>query len=621
MTDTIIPGLNTGGESGQSVAYLDATHWSRLLSDEPGDVVLQSWLALQAAQIPNATRGVLVSRRGGPFRPVAFWPENGRTSKFLMSAVNDALAQNLDVVREDPDGGEGVAIVRLVRSGGKPVALIGVELGQVDEKARQSALRSLQWGSAWLEVFERRRTEKENDVAIDRLALALDTLAVAGEHKGFRSAAAAALTQLAIDMRAARISFGLKRGRSCRVLAISNTTRFDKRVEQVRTIARAMDEAVDQNARIDVPHDPEASAVVRRRAEALSEARGNGTTIVQSFARDGRPVGAIVFEWSGKEPPAEHLKDAVGDVTALLAPLLDDKYREDRWLLPRAWDSLKRGFVAVFGAGHAGLKASLLIALAVIAFFAWFTTDFRVAADARLRGAVERVVAAPLDGYILEAPFRAGDRVAQGALLVQFDDVEYRLERFAWTARQLQFRTEYAQALAAQDRARTNMLKARIEEAEAQIRLNDTRIALARVEAPFEAVIVSGNLSQSLGQSIQRGEEMFRIAPLSDYVVEVSVPESDVLEVRAGAEGSLVLTSLPDTRLGLRVDRVTPVTRTGEGVNTFLVEATLSNPDAAPVAPGMEGIAKIEAGERKLIWIWTRRVADWARLMWWRWSP
>jgi hypothetical protein len=34
--------------------------------------------------------------------------------------------------------------------------------------------------------------------------------------------------------------------------------------------------------------------------------------------------------------------------------------------------------------------------------------------------------------------------------------------------------------------------------------------------------------------------------------------------------------------------------------------------------PGMEGVAKIEVGSRKLIWIWSRRLVDWLRL--WTWA-
>jgi hypothetical protein len=35
----------------------------------------------------------------------------------------------------------------------------------------------------------------------------------------------------------------------------------------------------------------------------------------------------------------------------------------------------------------------------------------------------------------------------------------------------------------------------------------------------------------------------------------------------------------------------------------------------------MEGVGKIEAGERTLLWIWTHRLVDWVRVAWWRYLP
>jgi hypothetical protein len=66
---------------------------------------------------------------------------------------------------------------------------------------------------------------------------------------------------------------------------------------------------------------------------------------------------------------------------------------------------------------------------------------------------------------------------------------------------------------------------------------------------------------------------------------------------------------------------VTPVTVAKDGKNHFLVEASLAPDGAGAVAPGMEGIAKIDAGEARLIWIWTRQLTDWLHLFWWRWMP
>jgi hypothetical protein len=37
--------------------------------------------------------------------------------------------------------------------------------------------------------------------------------------------------------------------------------------------------------------------------------------------------------------------------------------------------------------------------------------------------------------------------------------------------------------------------------------------------------------------------------------------------------------------------------------------------------PGMEGVGKVEVGERKVLWVWTHGLTDWLRLALWRWMP
>jgi hypothetical protein len=36
---------------------------------------------------------------------------------------------------------------------------------------------------------------------------------------------------------------------------------------------------------------------------------------------------------------------------------------------------------------------------------------------------------------------------------------------------------------------------------------------------------------------------------------------------------------------------------------------------------GMQGVARIDVGKRKLVWIWTHTVLDWVRLKLWEWVP
>ena len=70
-------------------------------------------------------------------------------------------------------------------------------------------------------------------------------------------------------------------------------------------------------------------------------------------------------------------------------------------------------------------------------------------------------------------------------------------------------------------------------------------------------------------------------------------------------------------RFPLVVERVVPMAQAQEGHNSFLVYAKLE--DAAGwMRPGMEGLAKLEVGDRTLLWIGSRRIVDTLRMwLWW----
>jgi hypothetical protein len=139
-------------------------------------------------------------------------------------------------------------------------------------------------------------------------------------------------------------------------------------------------------------------------------------------------------------------------------------------------------------------------------------------------------------------------------------------------------------------------------------------------KAPFDGVIVSGDLSQALGSPVEKGKVLFEVAPLDQYRVILQVGERDITYVHEGETGTLTLTGLPAQPLDFHVTKVTPVANSEDGRNFFRTEAAL-NDARLPVRPGMEGVAKIDAGRRGLLWIWTHPLIDWARLLLWKWLP
>ena len=142
-----------------------------------------------------------------------------------------------------------------------------------------------------------------------------------------------------------------------------------------------------------------------------------------------------------------------------------------------------------------------------------------------------------------------------------------------------------------------------------------------RVTAPFDSFVVSGDLSQSLGSPVERGDILFEVAPLDEYRVILKIDERDIAGLVVGQEGQLALTGMPGDNIPIVVEKITPVATAEEGRNFYEVEAGLADEMQPTLRPGMQGVGKVFIGERKLIWIWTHKLTQWWRMFLWSWWP
>jgi len=245
---------------------------------------------------------------------------------------------------------------------------------------------------------------------------------------------------------------------------------------------------------------------------------------------------------------------------------------------------------------------------------------FRISSDASLEAGISRVIVAPQQGHIATAQVRAGDLVREGDLLATLDDRDLRLELRKWQSQRAQLLKESRKALSGFDRAEVAILNAKRAQAEAQLQLVEQQLERTTLVAPFSGLVVKGDLSQALGSPVERGEVLYEIAPMGSYRVVLKVDDRDIGLLAPGQTGQLKLSGLPDQTIDINIERLTPVSTSGDGRNYFRVEAVMSS-QSDLMRPGMEGVAKIEIGTKKLLWIWTRRLVEWLQLFAWNRLP
>ena len=610
--------------------------WRVLAQAQDFDAFARAWITLLVRAADGMRHCALLFGEPdrGPYNLVARYPQeskvqdakgpasisDGGFDAFLAEAAK-VLQAAVEKRRPAIEGMED-AVTRI----GYPLLFSGQLYGAViaemraqDSAAVRRTVRHLQWSAAGVEAFIGRDGFRQASGLAEKAQFLIGTVdALAAEEHGIDAARVFA-NRLAHRMNCDNVAVGRYRHKTSRLLAVSQSATIDRRSAISRAVEAAQDEAIDQEMALVAPRtDPNSFAVTGAHERLSRTLDGAQLLTVPLFSSEGA-IGAVTMRRHGERfTQAEiDLADAIG---AAAGPLLSEKWRMDRSLPTLAADRSLEFFKKLVGPRHFTLKAVATVLLIAAAYLAFATDVYRVRAHAVIQGETRRLVSAPFDGFIAGQSARAGDVVPADGMLAQLQDNDLELERLRQLAHKRQYQLELDKALANRDLAAVNIARAQIEQTNAEIELSEQMIARAKMRAPFAAVIVSGDLSQSVGKPVSRGDTLFELAPLDRYRMTAAVPESEIASVKVGQRGELLLSALPDRTYPVEIYSITPVAQAAEGVNGFEVLGALDTRDES-IRPGMEGVVKIEVGNRNLAWIWVHPLIDWLRIKFWALIP
>jgi multidrug resistance efflux pump len=229
---------------------------------------------------------------------------------------------------------------------------------------------------------------------------------------------------------------------------------------------------------------------------------------------------------------------------------------------------------------------------------------------------VQRALVAPADGFLESAYVRPGDQVAAGQVLVELATQDLELERRKWESELAQHENAAPAALARGDRSEFVINQALADEARAKLGLVEEQLARSRIVAPFDGVVIMGDLSQMLGAPVRRGDTLVTVAPVNEFRLILDIDERDVADITVGQTGQLALGAMPDRDFEFVVRRISPVAEADSGRNYFEVEGELER-SQIDMRPGLQGVARITVDERPIAWVLLHRLVDWARIAAW----
>ena len=458
---------------------------------------------------------------------------------------------------------------------------------------------------------------ESEDALINRQASVLRLIAEFIDQQTLATGLAALAEELNHRFRCERVVVGLLRRQAFTIAAISQQAVIDGKSVEAKMLINAMQEACDQDALLHFPGAQSQLRIVDAH-RTLTAGRTDAEVCTIPLCHQGELIGALLLERTSSAvwpPPTIELLRQIADISAPLIALRRDG---EKGVLPRVAERCRGFLPGIFRARHVAAKAAgfVVVALLVGAYFA--PADHRVSAPAELVPTERRVITAPMMGFIEGVDVSAGDRVAAGQPLLSLDVHDLQLERAKWENELRSTELEFRSAMASHDRKEMAVVQARSNQAQAQLDLIERKLQRARVLSPSAGLVVTGDLSQSLGAPVERGQILFEIAPSEGYEVHLFVDEVDVAYLGIGQSGRLSLQANPGKAIPFEVEAIHPIAQPMDGANRFRVKARLtSNPDG--LRPGQTGVGKVDIGEARLLWVWTHRFVEWTRRQAWEW--
>jgi len=597
---------------------------------------IKGWLGLQVQSLGNCPYALLVVLSAG-VEPqlVAQWPAeqpvpSGAESSIAKLIAGLAAKQRLQMHKLS----DGEILL------GLPVTLAGELWGAficclpVREKSGLPlALKKIQAGLGWLQLILLAHTDGGVSPAIAVNSVdagnstndghLLQNLRQLMDEPSVREFSISLVNLVATQLQAARVSLGLQR-HELQLEAVSFSASFDPRTAPMRAILNAMSEAIEQGRNLSCSaNGHQAQGVHLCHQQLLQDNRLQlVTTLILSLRKKPQDsklssfvIGALTIEHSELVQVREEQWQFVQGLLELVGPVLQLKVAAEAGLVQQA-KARGRNWLGQ-RLGEAKLGRKLVVGAIAIFFVSLFLPlRYSVRSEAVLQGAYKNVVVAPQDGFLGMIKVRPGDAVKQGDLLAQLKDDDLYLERRKLASQQQQYQQEYDNALANANRVQAAIASAQMEQAGAQLQLIEQELMRTQLLAPVAGIVVSDDISQSLGAPVKQGQVLFEIAAATDFIVQIFVDERDITSIAPGQAGSLKLASLPGEQFSFKVSAITPISQIKEGRNYFRVEARLDK-ESQLLRPGMTGNVRTESERRMLGWIWFHDIWHWLRTTFW----
>ena len=234
-----------------------------------------------------------------------------------------------------------------------------------------------------------------------------------------------------------------------------------------------------------------------------------------------------------------------------------------------------------------------------------------------LRTEASADLTAPFSGYIDTVLVSVGDIVKEGQLLATLDRRELVMQKTELRAERDRSLSDARRYEAEGDLSQMKLSQLSVEQADAKLQVLDYRLARTEIRAPFDGVIVEGDLKERLSSPTQVGEVLMRLVEIKDTYAELQVDERDIHFLTQGMDGEMAFTSRPQEKFGVLLAQYEPVAVIKETGTYFRVRVNVRETPEDWWRPGMSGVCKIDIRERSIAWVYLHRTWEFVRMKLW----
>jgi multidrug resistance efflux pump len=352
------------------------------------------------------------------------------------------------------------------------------------------------------------------------------------------------------------------------------------------------------------------------RLEALGSSRG----LAMPIYLGDEPAAVVIAAWAPDTTAGPVQLDAADLIAQVLGESLSIQSRSHPSLWRRLANWLVGWLRAIFGPTAWKLKVAAVFIATTLVVLALWPSRYEPTFTARIEAVERRVVAAPYDGFLAEAPNQLGDTVAAGELLVAMADTELRLQQAQAESELAEIEAEIQTAQAQRNTAEVQSLDARRRQVQVRLDLLDDQLDMARVEAERDVIVVGGDAWRRVGGRVRLGEPLLELAEPGAFRVLAFVHEDWITDLPEGVGGALLLTAYPTTPIPVTLDAITTAAEMQEGINTFPAWMDVAEMPDLAILDGMRGVVRMQGERTSLLLAYTRGLRRWIERQIWRWT-